>query len=173
MTELTEFPVHLDEAILTALIEGTRLGLEMADVSPIPVGCSSVVETNREISIMVGLVGEANGMLCINLSQKAALFLASKMLFEEMTSLCEDTLDALCEIGNLIAGNAKDRLADAPYHLKNISLPSMIVGDSFNMHFAQGIKSVTLEYLLEDMLVDSGLDRTFTVTISLVPNVAP
>ena len=59
------------------------------------------------ISGVIGLSGRAVGTVVINLSEEVALKAASVMLMTEMTSLNDDVLDAVGELANMIAGQAK------------------------------------------------------------------
>lgn len=40
----------------------------------------------------------------------------------------EDALDAICEIGDMIAGRVKGSLCETEYEFSEISLPSVVVG---------------------------------------------
>ena len=62
------------------------------------------------ISGLIGLSGKASGMVVINLSTEVALKAASTMLMEEMNEVNEDVLDAVGELANVIAGQAKAEL---------------------------------------------------------------
>ncbi len=84
------------------------------------------------ISGLIGLSGKASGMVVINLSTEVALKAASTMLMEEMTEVNEDVLDAVGELANVIAGQAKAELDQ--YDL-SVSLPNVITGDGHEIRF--------------------------------------
>ncbi|MCB9916605.1 MAG: chemotaxis protein CheX [Planctomycetes bacterium] len=172
MTELTSNALSIQHSLLQAVIAGTNQGLEMAAVAPTSVGASRLTQTRREISVMVGLVGDSNGTLTVNMSQRAMLYLASKLLFEEQESISEENVDAICEVGNMIAGCTKEALQDTDYRLTNISVPSLIFGANYNVHFTRGIDSCTVEFELPDMPYAFYDDRIFTTTISLLRRIA-
>jgi chemotaxis protein CheX len=79
-----------------------------------------------DISGIIGLSGGVTGCVVIHLSEKLALHLASKMLDERFTELDADCSDAIGEIANMIAGNAKN---DFPGKESDISVPSIVIGE--------------------------------------------
>jgi chemotaxis protein CheX len=78
-----------------------------------------------EISSIIGLSGTVTGCVVINLSREIALQLVSALIGEEVTDLDDDCTDAIGEIANMIAGNAK---TDFPCEGTSISVPSVVVG---------------------------------------------
>jgi CheY-specific phosphatase CheX len=169
---ISETILTINDSLLKAVVHGTNQGLEMAAIVPEPVGASRINQTRREISVMVGLVGMSNGTLTINMSERAMLFLAGKLLFEEQEEVSEDNVDAICEVGNMIAGCTKEALEGTDYALSNISVPSLIFGANYNVHFTRGIDSCTVEFELPDLPFAFYNDRIFTTTISLLRRVA-
>ena len=88
------------------------------------------------ISGVIGLSGKAVGTVVINLSEEVALKAASAMLMMEITSLDDDVLDAVGELANMIAGQAKPELEE--YQL-NVSLPSVVTGENHKIRFPSDI----------------------------------
>jgi len=84
------------------------------------------------ISGLIGLSGKASGMVVINLSTEVALKAASAMLMEEQTELNDDVLDAVGELANMIAGQAKTELEE--YDL-SVSLPNVVTGEGHEVRF--------------------------------------
>ncbi|MEJ2638241.1 MAG: chemotaxis protein CheX [Desulfosarcinaceae bacterium] len=78
-----------------------------------------------EISSIIGLSGNVSGCVVINLSTPVALQLVSALLGDTVTEIDEDTIDAIGEIANMIAGNAK---TDFPGENNAISVPSVVTG---------------------------------------------
>lgn len=82
-------------------------------------------EVPFEISGIIGLSGNVSGCVVISMSQEIALQLVSSLIGEEVTELDNDCTDAIGEIANMIAGNAK---TDFPGSGNAISVPSVVVG---------------------------------------------
>ena len=78
-----------------------------------------------EVSSIIGLSGTVTGCVVINLSKEIALQLVSALIGDEVTELDDDCTDAIGEIANMIAGNAK---TDFPSTGTSISVPSVVVG---------------------------------------------
>lgn len=84
------------------------------------------------ISGLIGMSGNACGVVVINVSQQVALKIASTMLMEEQTEVNGDVLDAVGEIANIIAGQAKLELEQ--YNL-SVTLPNVITGTDYEVRF--------------------------------------
>ncbi len=78
-----------------------------------------------EISGFIGLTGTVTGCVVINMNKGIALQLVSELIGEEVTELDDDCTDAIGEIANMIAGNAK---TDFPSAGTSISVPSVVIG---------------------------------------------
>jgi len=78
-----------------------------------------------EISAIIGLSGSVTGSVVISLSESLALELASSLLGEDFDTVDEDCTDAIGEIANMIAGNAKTNF---PGEEASISVPSVVIG---------------------------------------------
>jgi CheY-specific phosphatase CheX len=173
VTESSILPgLAITDSLIAAVLKGTLEGVEMAAIAPTPVGASSLAQSRREISVMVGLVGDSNGTLTVNMSKRAMLYISGKMLFEDQTEINEDNVDAICEIGNMVAGCVKEALTDSEFGVENLSVPSMIFGASYDVHCTRGIDTCTMEFSIDELPIAFADDKIFTVTISLLRRVA-
>ena len=93
-----------------------------------------------EISGIIGLSGDVSGVVVINLSEPIALQLASCLLDEEMEALDDDCTDAIGEVANMIAGNAKNNF---PNPDTSISVPSVVVG-KHKIKYPSGIPIISI-----------------------------
>lgn len=84
------------------------------------------------ISAIIGLSGNASGTVVINLSEQVALAAASAMHMTEFTEVDNDVLDAVGELVNMVAGQAKTDLAE--YDLK-MGLPNVVTGKGHEVRF--------------------------------------
>ncbi|MDA1263781.1 MAG: chemotaxis protein CheX [Planctomycetota bacterium] len=158
----------IDPTLMGSVIEGTQTGLQMTGVTPPPVGASCTYATPREISVLVGFVGEVSGTLTINLSKQALLYLSGKLLLDQQVELGEDSFDAICEIGNMIAGSVKDALLGTAYQVDQISIPSLVLGTSYDVFSSRGMTNVSVEFELEEIPVINREDRFFSACLSLM-----
>lgn len=78
-----------------------------------------------EVSGIIGLSGEVQGSVVLSFEMEPACRIASKFAGEEMTLESPDFADAIGELVNMVAGNAKKDFAG---YKVSISLPSIIIG---------------------------------------------
>jgi chemotaxis protein CheX len=79
-----------------------------------------------DLSAVIGLTGEARGAVVISMKTDLAIRLTGILTGSQHYTLDEDVVDAIGEIINIIAGNAKKGLEEA-FRLV-ISLPTIIEG---------------------------------------------
>jgi chemotaxis protein CheX len=82
--------------------------------------------TDWDISAVIGLTGEARGAVVISMKKDLAIKITELLTGARHTALDDDTVDAIGEIVNIIAGNAKKGLEEA-FRLV-ISLPTIVEG---------------------------------------------
>lgn len=164
----THVGLGVDPVLLEAIIIGTRGGLEMADIIPAPIGASRHNNSRHAITVLVGLIGHHSGALALNVSDSMMKHMASQLLGEAISHLSEAAIDAILEVGNMIAGGIKGHLEGSGYTLSHISLPSLVVGQSYSMVYARGIQSVTVEFEVPGLPFDPLNEQFFSTTVSLL-----
>ena len=109
------------------------------------------------ISGVIGLSGRAVGTVVINLSEEVALKAASTMLMMNLTEVNGDVIDAVGELANMVAGQAKAELEE--YEL-SVSLPSVITGAGHEVRFPSDVKPISVPFETDfgPMLLDVGLE---------------
>jgi len=95
------------------------------------------------VSGVIGLSGKAAGTVVINLSEEVAIKGASAMLMMELTELDADVIDAVGEIANMVAGQAKAELEE--YDL-SVSLPNVVTGKGHEVRFPSDAKPIAVEF---------------------------
>ena len=125
---MKDLKLQVDSTLLEAALSGTEKGLRMTEITPTPVGVSRLVRAVHEISVIVGLVGRNSGSVSLNMSRPLMLLLSSRLLGEEQREVSDDNLDAIMEIGNMVAGSIKESLSSTDYAVSEISLPSLVFG---------------------------------------------
>ena len=160
--------LQLDEQLVTVLVKCTKDGLMMAGLKPAPIGISKLLHSKGNVSSIIGFVGPISGSMIINTSDDCACFMAGRMLGETLSRLDNQTLDGLCEIANIIAGQAKAALSTTEYRFDRISVPSVIVGNSYSISHYRGMTSLCVDFELPEMPIKPGERGTFTINISLM-----
>lgn len=160
--------VHINSQLVNRIVQGTQMGLMMTGVQPNAVGASKLLKASRNISVLVGLLGDYTGTMTMNLSERAATLLSAALLGEEPSDFSEETLDGIGEIGNMIAGGVKDGLADTEMAFSNIACPAVVMGSSYGLYYSSGFTTVCVEFEITEIPVIFMDDRIFTVSISLM-----
>ncbi|MCC8109972.1 MAG: chemotaxis protein CheX [Planctomycetes bacterium] len=160
--------LDINENLVNVLIKCTKDGLMMAGLKPSAIGLAKLLHSKGNVSSIIGFVGPMSGSMIINTSDECACFMAGRMLGETLTKLDNQTLDGLCEIANIIAGQAKAALSTTDYRFDRISVPSVIVGNSYSISHYRGMTSVSVEFELPEMPITPGERGTFTVNISMM-----
>ena len=119
--------LNINPVLMNTVIEGTIGGLAMSGIVPDAVGVSRFSTATRDLSVLVGLHGKRNGNMTLNLSERTAMFLAGRLLGIDIKEVNEETIDAICEIGNMVAGKFHTILHHTPYRFDGISLPALIL----------------------------------------------
>ncbi len=96
---------------------------------------------SHEISGIIGLSGDVDGCVVISISKEVAYQLASTLLDEEITEINADCTDAIGEVANMIAGNAKSEFPNEEN--VTISVPSVIIGQH-RVAYPSGIRIISI-----------------------------
>jgi chemotaxis protein CheX len=99
----------------------------------------------HDVSGIIGLSGNVTGCVVINMSKEVAFLLVGSLIGTEVTALDEDCTDAIGEIANMIAGNAK---TDFPGTGNSISVPSVVVG-KHQVSYPSGIPIISIPCLTD------------------------
>jgi chemotaxis protein CheX len=92
----------------------------------IPFFISKGTAQEWDISGIIGLAGEARGAVAVSMKKELAFKLTEQLTGQKHDSMDDEVTDAMGELVNIIAGNAKQRLENI-FNLV-ISLPSVITG---------------------------------------------
>jgi len=83
--------------------------------------------TANDITVLITMVGQVQGIVLFGISEATATAIVTKILnqpFDEFDQLAQS---GISELGNVITGQASQRLAEAGYEAK-ISPPTLIIG---------------------------------------------
>ena len=100
-------------------------------------------KTLYPISGIIGLSGSIVGTVILTMSESLALKAASVMLMDDLKTVDTDVLDAIGELTNMVAGNAKSQLEE--YKL-SLSLPNVIYGAGAEVYFPEHSQPITIPF---------------------------
>lgn len=109
-----------------------------------------------EVSGIIGLAGETVGAVVLSFSRETAIKVVSAFARQSYQALGNEVIDGVGELINIIAGNAKQDLLG--FRIE-ISLPGVITGKSYKIHWPENVPVVSIPF-------DSELGP-FTVNVSL------
>ena len=117
---------------------------------------------SAEVSGIIGLSGDVQGCVVLGFPGEVACKLASAFAGTELTINHPDFTDAVGELANMVAGNAKK---DFPNCAVSISLPSVIIGPGHKVS-----QSKASPFLIIPCETDAG---AFNVEVALITNKKP
>ena len=95
--------------------------------------------TEDTLVIMIGVTGEMKGQVMMAFEDKVACDIASKMCMTQICELDEISSSAICELGNIILGNAATIFSQKGIKV-DITPPTMCMGHvSFSNYFTKNI----------------------------------
>lgn len=93
--------------------------------------------TTDEVTVLINLIGQVQGVVLFGLSESLGMKLVSKMLGQDFSQFDNLAQSGVAELGNVISGRATVLLSDAGYQ-STISPPTMITG--------KGVQISTLDF---------------------------
>ena len=114
------------------------------------------IRTPYDITSIIKLAGEASGTIILSLDQKVAASATKVLLCQDETAVEEDILDAVGELTNMIAGQAKVKLDQ---YKMSLSLPTVITGRDRDVEIEHSVQpfSIPFESAWGPLSVEVGL----------------
>ncbi len=103
--------------------------------------------TTDDVTVLISLVGQVQGVVLYGLSEKTGLALVSRVMGQEFPEFDNLAQSGVAELGNVISGQATIRLSKAGYSA-NISPPTLIHGRGVTistLDFARVVVPLTTE----------------------------
>jgi chemotaxis protein CheX len=120
---------------------------ERAQAGDLELASRSIV--SRGVTTIVGVTGEAEGRVLLDMEPAIALRIAGKMNGATLSQLNDLSKDTISELASMITGRAVSILNDAGHHLK-VSPPTLLTGENMT------ISSLELETLVVPLRTTHG-----------------
>jgi len=117
------------------------MGCQLAPYDP-------AIQETLNVTSMVGLAGKLCGVLSVCCSRESAAIMASKMLEVDLEKVGDQLADALGEVANMVVGNFKNKISGLGDSCM-LSVPSVIIGDDYNVHTLADSETIELRLLFE------------------------
>lgn len=109
-----------------------------------------VMKTNPapsfDVSGIIGLTGDAVGSIAISFPKITALKAVSRFMGMDIKIIGQDLIDAVGELANIIAGNAKKDLTNMNV---SISLPNVVVGKDLQISSPKEAQNIAIPFSSE------------------------
>jgi CheY-specific phosphatase CheX len=159
----------IDETLINAMIDAGSKGFRLGGQSLACVGVGRMQPMAlSSVSGIIGIVGRVNGSILVNMSEPAALKVTSGMLGTEYVSVNTEVLDGVAEVTNVIGGRLKSTLATSGYPLDNITLPSVIVGNSYFVTQSRGMLVYNVSFTVEGDEIARSTDRLVQMVLTVM-----
>ena len=160
----------LNSLIINSMITSVESCLQMCNLKVRVVGVTKIpVQLPKApITGLIGLSGKCTGFISILIPERVATLAVSKLLMEECTTINAQVVDGIGEITNIIAGGLKTKLFNTPWTVNNITIPSVILGDNYNISYSKGIEYCGVTFEVDDPDTITIHDRVFMVNTSLM-----
>ncbi|MDQ3001950.1 MAG: chemotaxis protein CheX [Fibrobacterota bacterium] len=96
-----------------------------------------------DVSGIIGLSGKVIGTVAISFPEATAITVCNKFMSADYANLHDDILDAVGELVNIVAGNAKKGLSD--FNIE-ISLPTVVMGRNHRIIEPNGALSFVMPF---------------------------
>ena len=95
------------------------------------------------------------------------MLLVGNMLQEEFHVVNREVIDGVGEITNIVSGGVKNGLVGTPWSFSRITVPSVIVGQNYQIAFTQGLQYFAATFEVQDSESVMFQERLLQVAVSL------
>ena len=163
-------PLSIEPQLSHAVVEAVRRAFVMCDCAVRCVGLSEI--PSREggnVTGIIGVHGRVSGFITVNVSESFAIRAVEGLLHESYGHLTPQVIDGVGEITNVVVGGIKAALANTQWAFPHITVPSVIVGNGYQIAYARGLTFVCALFEHENSDAVLLSDRTVQVSLSLMP----
>lgn len=135
---------RMDATLIRKFIEstqnvfGTMLQSTVSFGAPAPTG---TLETDGDVSGIIGFSGEVAGAAVIRMPMETALGAVESFCGERFAADTEDFSDAIGELANMICGGAKSNLENSNI---DMSCPQVVIGSNHTVQTPSDAVSITI-----------------------------
>lgn len=161
--------LEVNSRVFEAIVDSTQKGLGMTGVKAHCAGVSRVPgRQHGELTSMIGVHGKVSGFFTVNMSQRLAAQALEGLLGDRYDELSPALIDGAGELANMIVGGVKSTLTSTEWAFSSITVPSVIVGDGYQVAFARGLELLDVTFEVENAEAVTVSDRMLHVSMSLL-----
>ena len=102
-----------------------------------------------DVSAIIGVTGDCVGSIVLSFTNSVAMEMLCKLLGEPVREFNDDVCDAVCEMVNIIAGNASAELTENGVGHMERSLPNVIYGRGHSIKRPQNAPAINIVFQTE------------------------
>lgn len=144
---------RMKEEYIDPFVNSTRKLMEMMvgikDFKKKEVSVDQQMNPICDVSAIIGVTGDCTGSIVLSFTNSVAAKMLSKLLGEPIAEFNDDVCDAVCEMVNIIAGNASAELNEKKVGHMERSLPNVIYGSGHSIKSPQHAPAVNLVFETE------------------------
>jgi chemotaxis protein CheX len=131
---------------LDPIIESAKMVLSEYTGAPVERGSLQLrdhASSSKEVGAVVGLAGDVEGRIMLEMSRDTAIVMAGAMNKERFTELSPFALDTLMELTNVLVAKAVSELNDRGFTFR-LTPPLIFVGDNIKCYGNLSIESLLI-----------------------------
>jgi chemotaxis protein CheX len=101
--------------------------------------------TSGDVTGIMGLTGDKKGSVCVSFSERGAILAYKALTGDDHDSIGAEVIDAIGELTNIVAGQARKEFEKAGINLK-AAIPNVVVGRGVELHFISKFPIVSLPF---------------------------
>ena len=162
--------LSLNSLIVNSLIASVESCVQMCDLKVRVVGVTKIPVQlpDAPVTGLIGLSGKCTGFISVSMPERVATLAVSGLLMEEHKTINAQVVDGIGEMTNVIAGGIKTKLFNTPWMINSITVPSVVLGNHYNISFSKGIEYCGVTFEVDDPDTLSIQERVFSVNASLM-----
>lgn len=118
--------------------------------------------TSGDVTGVTGLTGDRKGSVCICFSERDAILAYRALIGDYQDTVNPEVIDAVGELTNIIAGQARKEFEKAGINLK-AAIPNVVMGRGVDLQFISKFPTVSLPFTFSS----AGEDAVMHVDFSL------
>jgi chemotaxis protein CheX len=162
--------LSLNSLVVNSLIASVENCMQMCDLKVRVSGVTKIPIQlpDAPVTALIGMSGKCTGFISVSMPERVATLSVSGLLMEEHKVIDAQVIDGVGEITNIIAGGLKTKLFNTPWMVNNITVPSVILGDHYNISYSKGIEYCGVSFEVDDPDTLTIHGRVFMVNTSLM-----
>ena len=101
--------------------------------------------TSGDVTGIMGLTGDKLGSVCVSFGERGAVLVYNALMGDDHDTISPEVIDAIGELTNIIAGQARKEFEKAGINLK-AAIPNVVVGRGVDLHFISKVPIVSLPF---------------------------